>query len=59
MGWLRSRQKAPPPDPDLDLFRDAIGSLTVDGVLSGYVFTRVETFWGLGRPLSLQNQMWL
>jgi len=56
--WLR-RRLAPPPDPDLDAFCDAIGALSLDGVVVGYVASRVSGFWGLGRPGGLQQCLWL
>ena len=56
--WL-SRRLAPPPDPGLDAFRDAVGALSLDGVVVGYVASRVDVFWGLGRPTGLQQCLWL
>ena len=56
--WL-SRRAAPPPDPGLDVFRNAVATLTLDGVVVGYVASRVSTFWGLGRPTGLQECLWL
>lgn len=59
VGWLRRGWAGPLPDPGIDAFRHALGSLTAGGVLAGYLFTRVETFWGPGRPFGLQNGIWL
>ncbi|WP_157720049.1 hypothetical protein [Microlunatus sagamiharensis] len=56
--WL-VRRVAPPPDPGLEVFRDAIGTLSLDGEVVGYIASRVSTFWGLGRPTGLQECLWL
>lgn len=43
----------------LKVFRDAIGALSLDGVVVGYIASRVSTFWGLGRPTGSQECLWL
>jgi hypothetical protein len=58
VGWW-GRAVAPPPDPGLDAFRNGLASLTGNGEVAGYLFTRVAPFWGLGRPFGLQNGIWL
>jgi len=46
-------------DPDLDPFRDGVAELRLDGELCGHVASTVVHFWGLGRPFTLQERVFL
>lgn len=46
--------KPPKSDPSLDLFRDGLAILSVDGEFAGHIATEVGKFWGFSRLCGLQ-----
>ena len=46
-------------DPALDVFKGGCLTLWRDGELAGHVATSLGTFWSPGRPLTIQQQVWL
>jgi hypothetical protein len=46
-------------DPSLDLLRDAAGHLVFSGERFGAFVTWVAPFWGLGRPFSIQERVFM
>ncbi|MFE7408821.1 hypothetical protein [Isoptericola sp. NPDC057559] len=46
-------------DPSLDVFDGGCLVLRRDGEVAGHVATMLGTFWSPGRPLTVQQQVWL
>jgi len=45
--------------PELEAFDRGCLTLSRDGVLLGHVATAVSPFWSPGRPLTIQQRVWL